>query len=44
MLKRWGDGYECCVLAFRFPSTPLDEPFGAISRFFSESFFSRCSR
>lgn len=43
-LNRCGDGYDEEVLAFLFPSTLLVEPFGAISRFLRESFFSRCSR
>ena len=45
-LKRIGEGYVCCALDFLFPSEL--EPFFSskvpiLSRFFSDSFFSRCS-
>jgi hypothetical protein len=43
-LKRCGDGYVCTAEALRFAADVVDEPFAALSRFFSESFFSLCSR
>lgn len=45
MLKRCGAGYAVLAFAFRFPSVLLlKPPLSAFSRFFSDSFFSRCSR
>ena len=45
MLKRCGAGYAVFALALRLPSVlPVDAPLRAFSRFFNDSFFSRCSR